>query len=82
MDTRTIKSRLTMKEVAIELRHSYSWVHANHRSIGLKGYRIGGRWYFDQSDLDAWGQNLKGHSNPNIGNTNKRKVMPGKVIFV
>jgi hypothetical protein len=47
-------TRLTMKEAAEELRHSYSWMHANHRSLGLKGYRIGGRWYFDRSDLQSW----------------------------
>jgi hypothetical protein len=52
-------TRLTMKEAAEELRHSYSWLHANHRSLGLKGYRIGGRWYFDRSDLQSWAAETK-----------------------
>jgi hypothetical protein len=37
-------------------------MHANHRILGLKGYQIGGRWYFDRSDLDAWIRNAKAGS--------------------
>mgnify|MGYP003337276848 CR=1 FL=1 len=52
-DLRT-KTRLTMSEAAQYLGHSYSWMHTNHRVLGLGGYPIGGRWYFDKEDLDAW----------------------------
>lgn len=48
------KARLTMRQAAKHFGRSYSWMHANHRILGLKGYRIGGRWYFDRDDLDAW----------------------------
>lgn len=70
-------TRLTMKEAAEELRHSYSWMHANHRSLGLKGYRIGGRWYFDRSDLQSYAAEAKastpwGNRNPSrAGKTRK-----------
>ena len=56
------KTRLTMREAAEYLGHSYSWIHANHRVLGLKGYQIGGRWYFDRADLDAWIRNAKSGS--------------------
>ncbi len=59
-------TRLTMKEAAEELRHSYSWMHANHRSLGLKGYRIGGRWYFDRSDLQSWAADSKASTSGGI----------------
>jgi excisionase family DNA binding protein len=48
------KTRLTMREAAEYLGHSYTWIHANHRVLGLGGYLIGGRWYFDREDLDSW----------------------------
>ena len=58
------KKRLTMREAAAYLGHCYSWMHANHRVLGLRGYQIGGRWYFDKEDLDAWLQVAKASSNP------------------
>ena len=58
------KTRLTMREAAAYLGHSYSWIHANHRSLGLGGYPIGGRWYFDRIDLDAWIESVKSGSRP------------------
>lgn len=56
------KTRLTMREAAAYLGHCYSWIHANHRVLGLGGYTIGGRWYFDQEDLDAWLRRAKENS--------------------
>jgi excisionase family DNA binding protein len=56
------KTRLTMREAAEYLGHSYSWIHTNHRVIGLGGYRIGGRWFFDKQDLDAWVNKAKANS--------------------
>lgn len=47
-------NRLTMREAGAYLNHSYSWIAANHRSIGLNGYRIGGRWFFDLEELREW----------------------------
>ena len=32
------KTRLSMREAAAYLGHSYSWIHANHRVLGLGGY--------------------------------------------
>jgi len=58
------KIRLTMREAAAYLGHSYSWIHANHRSLGLGGYPIGGRWYFDLVDLDSWIASAKSGSRP------------------
>ena len=58
-----IKSnRLTMKEAAQYLGHSYSWLFARHRSLGLCGYRIGGQCFFDLEDIQVWEANLKPHS--------------------
>ena len=55
-----IKSnRLSMKEAAQYLGHSYSWLFTKHRSLGLCGYRIGGRWYFDLEDIQEWESQLK-----------------------
>jgi excisionase family DNA binding protein len=55
-----IKSnRLTMREAAQYLGHSYSWLFAKHRSLGLCGYRIGGRWFFDLEDIQEWESQLK-----------------------
>lgn len=54
-----MSNRLTMKEAAQYLGHSYSWLFARHRSIGLSGYRIGGRWFFDLQDIQEWESNLK-----------------------
>jgi len=54
-----LKNRLTMKEAASYLGHSYSWLFTNHRSLGLKGYQIGSRWYFDPQYLKDWEANLK-----------------------
>lgn len=56
------KTRLTMREAAEYLGHSYSWMHANHRVLGLGGYAIGSRWYFDKEDLDAWLSRAKASS--------------------
>lgn len=52
-------NRLTMKEAAQYLGHSYSWLFTRHRSLGLFGYRIGGRWFFDLEDIQEWETNLK-----------------------
>lgn len=49
-----IATRLTMREAAAYLGHSYSWLHANHKLLGLPSYRIGGRWYFDLADMESW----------------------------
>lgn len=55
-----IKSnRLSMKEAAQYLGHSYSWLSTKHRSLGLCGYRIGGRWFFDLEDIQEWESQLK-----------------------
>ncbi len=51
--------RLTMREAAQYLGHSYSWITSKHRSIGLRGYRIGGRWFFDFEDIQEWESQLK-----------------------
>ena len=56
------KTRLTMREAAAYLGHGYSWIQSNHRTLGLNGYQIGGRWYFDRPDLDAWVGNAKANS--------------------
>lgn len=58
-----ISKRLTMKEAADHLDRSYSWVWSNHISLGLNGYQIGGRWYFDLQDLIAWEAGLKRKQN-------------------
>jgi len=55
-------NRLTMKEAAQYLGHSYSWLFARHRSLGLCGYRIGGRWFFDLEDIQEWEFNLRPHT--------------------
>ncbi len=74
-------TRLTMKEAAEELRHSYSWMHAKHRSLGLKGYRIGGRWYFDRSDLQSYAAEAK--ASASLGNRKpSRAGKTRKVQFV
>lgn len=52
-------NRLTMKEAAQYLGHSYSWLFTKHRSLGLSGYRIGGRWFFDLEDIQSWEAGLK-----------------------
>jgi hypothetical protein len=52
-------TRLSMKEAAQYLGHSYSWLFTKHRSLGLNGYRIGGRWFFDLEDIQVWESNLK-----------------------
>jgi hypothetical protein len=51
--------RLTMREAAQYLGHSYSWLFSRHRSLGLCGYRIGGRWFFDLEDIQEWESQLK-----------------------
>ena len=70
-------SRLSLKEAADFLQHSPSWMYANHRSIGLNGYRIGGRWYFDPQDLLNWELSLKGgkgHYRPRNLNSDRGQV--------
>jgi hypothetical protein len=52
-------NRLSMKEAAEYLGRSYSWMWANHRSVGLNGYQIGGRWFFDLRDIQLWEATLK-----------------------
>jgi hypothetical protein len=52
-------NRLSMKEAALYLGHSYSWLFTKHRSLGLCGYRIGGRWFFDLEDIQEWESQLK-----------------------
>jgi hypothetical protein len=72
------KTRLTMREAAEYLGHSYSWMHANHKTLGLGGYPIGVRWYFDRCDLDAWIQSAKSGSRvkgyPSARNNKKGRV--------
>ena len=62
MNDQKDKTRLTMREAASYLGHCYSWMQANHRVLGLNGYQIGGRWYFDRPDLEAWIRNAKAGS--------------------
>jgi hypothetical protein len=57
--TENAGSRLTMKEAALYLGHSYSWMFSNHRTLGLNGYRIGGRWYFNLEELKNWENRLR-----------------------
>ena len=52
-------NRLSMKEAAQYLGHSYSWLFTKHRSLGLCGYRIGGRWFVDLEDILEWDSQLK-----------------------
>ena len=51
--------RLSMREAANYLGHSYSWLHTNHMLLGIPSYRIGGRRFFDLIDLIAWVENEK-----------------------
>ena len=55
-------NRLTMRAAAQYLGHSYSWLFSRHRSLGLRGYRIGGRWFFDLEDIQQWELNLRPHT--------------------
>ena len=68
------QARLTMREAAQFLGRSYSWLYANCRSLGLSPYRIGGRLYFDPTDLEAWEANLKA-AGSSYRKTNSRKLV-------
>jgi excisionase family DNA binding protein len=78
-----IKSnRLSMKEAAQYLGHSYSWLFTKHRSLGLSGYRIGGRWFFDLQDIQEWESNLKAHTQALSNPSGPRKSKVSSVQFV
>jgi excisionase family DNA binding protein len=74
--------RLTMKQAAQYLGHSYSWLHSGHRSMGLSGYRIGGRWYFDLEDIKEWESNLKLQAATSGRSSAGRRSIPRKVNFI
>lgn len=71
--------RLTMKQAASYLGHSYSWLYQMHRSLGLNAYRIGARWYFDLNELQAWEENLK-RNNQIVYPTSKNKHVSNKTV--
>lgn len=73
--------RLTMREAAQYLGHSYSWLFSRHRSLGLCGYRIGGRWFFDLEDIQEWESQLKPQALPKTSDGPKGSK-PRKVQFV
>ena len=75
-------SRLTMKEAAQYLGHSYSWLFARHRSLGLNGYRIGGRWFFDLNDIREWEDNLKPNKDIVEAHLHSKKSKLRSVQFV
>ena len=75
-------NRLTMKEAARYLGHSYSWLFASHRSLGLCGYRIGGRWFFDLEDLKDWESNLKLQTQATGITGGTKRPKPRSVQFV
>lgn len=75
-------NRLTMKEAAQYLGHSYSWLFARHRSLGLNGYRIGGRWFFDLNDIQEWESNLKPRSRSMVNPSGSKRSKPRSVQFI
>lgn len=75
-------NRLSMKEAAQYLGHSYSWLFTKHRSLGLCGYRIGGRWFFDLEDIQEWESNLKAHTQVLSSPGGPRKSKVSSVQFV
>lgn len=77
-----MSNRLTMKETAQYLGHSYSWLFAMHRSLGLSGYRIGGRWFFDLQDIQEWESNLKAHTQAVSNPGGPRKSKANSIQFV
>ena len=77
--TETATNRLTMKEAALYLGRSYSWIFANHRCIGLNGYRIGGRWYFDLEEIKIWESKLMSISTNSLHSSFQTHSKTGKV---
>lgn len=78
-----IKSnRLTMKEAAQYLGHSYSWLFAKHRSLGLCGYRMGGRWFFDLEYIREWELNLRPHTQASRIPGGTKSSKPSSVQFI
>ena len=51
--------KMRMREAAAYLGHSYGWLYLNHRILGLNGYQIGKRWFFDRQDLDLYVRKTK-----------------------
>lgn len=76
-----ISNRLTMKEAAAYLGHSYNWIYTQHRSLGLNGYRIGGRWFFDLHEIQAWEADLRRHSQAKNLSNSKVQLQSGRVSF-
>lgn len=75
-------NRLTMREAGAYLDHSYSWMVSNHRSMGLNGYRIGGRWYFDIDDLKEWELLQRNQAAQFRKSNNLNRMNKGVVSFV
>jgi hypothetical protein len=45
---------LTSNSAAQRLRKSPDWLGRNARRLGIPRYRVGGRWYYNPSELDEW----------------------------
>ena len=45
---------LTSSESAQFLGKSQHWVQVNRKRLGIPHYKIGGRYYFKQEELEAW----------------------------
>lgn len=75
-------NRLSMKEAAQYLGHSYSWLFTKHRSLGLCGYRIGGRWFFDLEDIQEWESNLRPEKLTSRIPSGTKKSKPRSVQFI
>lgn len=45
---------LTSNSAAQRLRKSPDWLGRNARRLGIPRYRVGGRWYYDTSELEQW----------------------------
>ena len=45
---------LSSSEAAQFLDKSTHWVQVNRKRLGIPHYKIGGRYYFKQEELEAW----------------------------
>lgn len=45
---------MSLKEVAIFLGQSESWMRANFKRLGIPYYRIGANYRFKEVEVDAW----------------------------
>jgi excisionase family DNA binding protein len=45
---------LSSSEAAQFLGKSQHWVQVNRKRLGIPHYKIGGRYYFKQEELEAW----------------------------